>query len=74
MIITDYRMPEMNGLELTEAVRQYDKKIPILMVTAFGEDENLQRAGKLGATLMNKPVTLEKLRNVIAELLQTAVS
>jgi signal transduction histidine kinase len=68
MIITDYRMPVMNGLELVEAVRQHDASIPILMITAFGEDENLQRTGNLGASLMNKPVTLEKLRKMIAEM------
>jgi signal transduction histidine kinase/CheY-like chemotaxis protein len=68
MIITDYRMPVMNGLELVEAVRQHDTNIPILMITAFGEDENLQRTGNLGASLMNKPVTLEKLRKMITEM------
>jgi CheY-like chemotaxis protein len=65
MIITDYHMPIMDGLELIEAVRQHDANIPILMVTAYGEDERLRRAGHLGARLMNKPVTLEKLRTAI---------
>jgi signal transduction histidine kinase len=68
MIITDYRMPVMNGLELVEAVRQHDVNIPILVITAFGEDKNLQRTGHLGAGLMNKPVTLVKLRKMIAEI------
>lgn len=68
MILTDYRMPVMNGLELVEAVRQYDQEIPILMITAFGEDENLQMAGSLGARLINKPIMLETLKNIIAEM------
>ena len=74
MIITDHRMPIMDGLEFIEAVRQHDANIPILMVTAYGEDEKLQRAGHLGAKLMNKPVTLEKLRTTIAEMQKSAVS
>lgn len=68
MILTDYRMPVMNGLELVEAIRQYDQSIPILMITAFGEDENLQMAGSLGARLINKPIMLESLKTVLAEM------
>jgi PAS domain S-box-containing protein len=74
MIITDYHMPVMDGLEFIETVRQHDANIPILMITAYGEDEKLQRAGHLGARLMNKPVTLEKLRTTIAEMQKTAAS
>jgi len=68
MILTDYRMPEMTGLELVEAVRQYDQNIPILMITAFGEDENLQMAESLGTRLLNKPVMLDALKNAIDEV------
>jgi signal transduction histidine kinase/CheY-like chemotaxis protein len=74
MIITDYHMPVMDGLELIEAVRQHDANIPILMITAFGEDEKLLRAGDLGASLMNKPVKLEKLRKTIAEMQKSVAS
>ncbi len=74
MIITDYHMPVMDGLELIEAVRQHDANIPILMITAFGEDEKLLRAGDLGASLMNKPIKLEKLRKTIADMQKPAAS
>jgi len=70
MIITDYRMPVMNGLELIEAIRLHDTNIPILMITAFGEDGSLQRVGDMGATLMNKPVTLKKLGNTITAIME----
>jgi PAS domain S-box-containing protein len=74
MIITDFRMPVMNGLELIEAIRLHDTNIPILMITAFGEDGSLQRVGNMGATLMNKPVTLKKLRETIAETMDSTTS
>ena len=68
MILTDYRMPVMNGLELIEAIRQYDQDIPILMITAYGEDENLQMAELLGTKLISKPVMLESLKKAINEV------
>jgi len=66
MIITDYRMPVMDGLQLIEQLRGQNKQIPILMITAYGEDRNLQQASQYGAILMNKPVTIDKLLNGIA--------
>ena len=68
MILTDYRMPEMSGLELVEAVRQYDQHIPILMITAYGEDESLQMAESLGTRLINKPVMLDVLKRTLDEM------
>jgi signal transduction histidine kinase len=74
MIITDFRMPVMNGLELIEAIRLHDTNIPILMITAFGEDGSLRRASDMGATLMNKPVTLKKLGKTIAGIMESTTS
>ncbi len=74
MIITDFRMPVMNGLELIEAIRLHDTNIPILMITAFGEDTSLRKACNMGATLMNKPVTLKKLEKTIAGIMESPLS
>ncbi|MDQ6996055.1 MAG: ATP-binding protein, partial [Mariprofundus sp.] len=67
LIITDFRMPVMDGLELVENIRKLDARIPILMVTAFGEDRQLQRVASYHVTLVNKPVSMEKFQRVIAE-------
>ncbi|NWF39256.1 response regulator [Mariprofundus sp. NF] len=67
LIITDFRMPGKDGLELVQEIRKRDPKIPILMVTAFGEDEQLQQAGSYGVTLMNKPITIERMKAGIAK-------
>jgi len=68
MLITDFRMPKMDGLELAAAVHGMDENIIIIMITAYGEEERLQEAGKYGIELMNKPVTLAKLSETIARL------
>lgn len=67
IIITDFRMPGMNGLELVQEIRNIDSNIPILMVTAFGEDEQLQQVGQYQVSLINKPVTMDKLRQGLDE-------
>ena len=72
LIVTDYRMPGKDGLELVEAIRKRDSTIPILMVTAYGEDEQLQRVSSYGVTLINKPVSLKKLKDGISEAITQA--
>jgi len=67
LIITDFRMPVMDGLELVENIRRLDADIPILMITAFGEDKQLQRVVDYHVTLINKPVSMEKFQRAIAE-------
>lgn len=49
LIITDWMMPEMNGLELLKAVRNSAadfKNIPVLMITASDKSENVVEAAK----------------------------
>jgi signal transduction histidine kinase len=67
LIITDFRMPVMDGLELVENIRKLDANIPILMITAFGEDRQLQRVADYHVTLINKPVSMDKFQRSIAE-------
>jgi len=71
LIITDYRMPGMDGLELIEHIRALDSNISIMVITAYGEDGSLQRACRHGATLLTKPVTMEKLTDGIAAAMRT---
>jgi len=67
LIITDYKMPEMDGLTLVEHIRELDVKIPILMISAFAEDHQLQQVMDCNATLLNKPINMQKLQEAIAD-------
>jgi len=69
LVITDFCMPKMDGLELIEKIRQRDSSIPILMVTAFGEDRQLQRASHYNVTTINKPVSMKKFQDTITEVM-----
>ena len=75
LVLMDWRMPGMDGLEVARRIREEEhlSTTPaVLMVTAYGRDEVLQRAETLGLQgLLIKPVTESVLFNSILEVLQS---
>ncbi len=70
-VVTDWNMPEMDGLELVKAIRSDDelKNIPVLMVTAEGKKENVIEALKAGVNnYIVKPFTPEVLKEKIEKI------
>jgi DNA-binding NtrC family response regulator len=62
LIITDLKMPGMDGMELLELAKNYDKDALILMVTAFGSLESAEEAVAKGAfDYISKPFRKEQL-------------
>jgi DNA-binding NtrC family response regulator len=62
LIITDLKMPGMDGMELLELAKKYDKDALILMVTAFGSLESAEEAVRKGAfDYISKPFRKEQL-------------
>jgi two-component system NtrC family response regulator/two-component system response regulator HydG len=71
VLITDVRMPGMDGYELLRAVRAARPELPVLMVTAFGDIDGAVRALKEGANdYLSKPVNLAELRHRVEQLLE----
>lgn len=67
LILMDIKMPEMNGLEATMAIRQADKEIPILMQTAYAFASDREKALEAGANeVLVKPITIGVLRAAIS--------
>ena len=70
-LITDVRMPGMDGYELLRAVRASRSELPVLMVTAFGDIDGAVRTLKEGANdYLSKPVNLAELRHRVDQLLE----
>ena len=66
IIITDIEMPKMNGLELAREVRKLDKKIPIIIATAYTNSDYLLEALELQLIkYIVKPVTAPKLKEAL---------
>ena len=70
LVITDYSMPQMNGLQLAKALHQQHPNVPILLLTGFVEEipEQVLRTAGVQRVLA-KPVTREELVGVCNELL-----
>jgi CheY-like chemotaxis protein len=49
-LVSDFRMPEMNGLELFDAVRKQGGDPPFFLLTAATDDETLEKAREAGVT------------------------
>lgn len=73
LAICDVMMPHMDGIALTKALREYDKHLPILIVTAKGESNDKQ-VGFLAGTddYMVKPIDYNELLLRITALLRRA--
>jgi DNA-binding NtrC family response regulator len=73
--VLDLRMPEMDGLELLEAMRDKNIKTPAVIITAYGDVPNAVKAMKLGAIdFLAKPVTPEQLRTLLNEVIERHAS
>ncbi len=63
VILSDYLMPQMDGLELLQHINSTEMKIPFVLITAFLDRAVRQQAYQLGAfDLVTKPVAAEELR------------
>jgi len=68
-IFSDINMPGMSGLELLEKVKAEFPQIQVSMISAYGDDENYQRAINSGAKeFFTKPIDFESLRAELIEL------
>jgi len=71
LIILDINVPGQNGLEVCFNIREKDKKVPVLMLTAFGEIEDKLKAFNNGADdYLLKPFHFEELYARINSLLK----
>jgi len=71
LIIVDYMMPKLNGIEFIKQIRVQDKEIPIIMITAAGNDKGLHlNALESGANdFLNKPIDVPSFKARITNTL-----
>jgi len=68
-VLSDINMPEMDGLELLARIKERYPGVPVMMVTAYGDDERRRRATQYGAAeFITKPVDFDDLKAQLRQL------
>jgi len=69
MVLTDFRMPGMNGLELVKAIKELNPSIDVVLLTAYGSVDDAVAIMKAGAyDYLTKPVDLDELEILLKRL------
>ena len=69
VILSDINMPGMDGLTLLREIKQRRPDLPVMMVTAYGDDERRRRASEYGAAeFITKPVDFDLLKHQLQQL------
>jgi CheY-like chemotaxis protein len=69
VILSDINMPGIDGLQLLGEIKQRFPDLPVMMVTAYGDDERRRRADELGAfEFISKPVDFDQLKAQLRQL------
>ncbi len=71
LVLTDLRLPAMDGMSLLEAIQRQNARIPVIVMTAFGTVEIAVQAMKKGAAdFLPKPFSLDHLMAVVRKALE----
>ncbi|MBN2390199.1 MAG: response regulator [Anaerolineae bacterium] len=73
LLLTDYSMPGMSGIDLARVVREQSSDTHIIMMTAYGSDELRDQVVDLNLdAFVDKPFTVKKIREIISSILSRA--
>jgi NtrC-family two-component system response regulator AlgB len=71
LMLTDYRMAEMNGVELLQETRRHAPSLAVILMTAYATVENAVATMKAGAyDYLTKPFTLDQVEHVVNRALE----
>ena len=69
VLLSDINMPGMDGLTLLREIRARRPDLPVMMVTAYGDDERRRHAAEAGALqFLTKPVDFDFLKEQLRQL------
>ena len=70
-VVTDFSMPEMDGLDLLRAIRERDESLPVILLTAHGSERLAVRAIRAGAyEYVPKPFDVDEMTLALARALE----
>jgi len=71
LVITDLKMPEVDGMDLLKTVKGIDDRVPVIVITGYGTVKKAVEAIKIGAyDFIEKPVDRDKLLLIVERALE----
>ncbi len=71
LIITDLKMPNIDGMTLIKMVRETNSKVPVIIITGYGSKQNRELARQYGVReILSKPSPLIEISNAIDRALE----
>ncbi|PYS90583.1 MAG: Fis family transcriptional regulator [Acidobacteria bacterium] len=71
VVISDVKMPDMDGIEMLQALRETQPELGVILMTAFASVETAREAFKLGADdFIQKPFDVEELKLIVKKTLE----
>jgi DNA-binding response OmpR family regulator len=70
LVVSDIRMPVCSGMLILQQLRAAKWRVPVILMTAFGDAKAREEAQSLGAILFDKPFDMDDLRTAVACLLR----
>ncbi|PTQ57428.1 MAG: Sporulation initiation phosphotransferase (Spo0F) [Candidatus Carbobacillus altaicus] len=70
LILLDIKLPGMNGIDFLRQLRMHGGDIPVVLMTAYGEVEQLEEAKRLGVQdFFSKPFDIDEIKQVVRHYL-----
>jgi CheY-like chemotaxis protein len=72
IVVTDFLMPGLTGLEIAEAIRARSRTTPIVMISGSAAPQDERRAGQAGLHFLRKPVAFAQFKATLTEVAEHA--
>jgi len=69
MIITDWKLPLRDGIEILQSVREIHPGLPVILITAFGDAKVRKKVERAGGVYLQKPFSMEAFKHMVQSLL-----
>ena len=74
VVITDFLMPGLTGLEIAEAIRARSGTTPIVLISGSAAPQDERRAAQAGLHFLRKPVAFAEFKATLAEVAEHAAA
>ncbi len=72
VVVTDFLMPGLTGLEIAEAIRARSRTTPIVLISGSAEEPDERRAAETGLRFLRKPVSFAQFKAALAAVVEPA--